>query len=46
MREASSQFRRVIKEIDYEASRGRYLSYAQLRRMLSGYYLQILGHQI
>lgn len=37
MREASSLLRRVIKEIDYEASRGRYLSYAQLRRMLSGF---------
>jgi REP element-mobilizing transposase RayT len=35
-KEASSKLRRIIKEIDYEAGRGMYLSYPQLRRMLSG----------
>lgn len=35
-RETSGQLRRIIKEIDYEAGRGMYLSYPQLRRLLSG----------
>ena len=35
-KEASSKLRRIIKEIDYEPGRGMYLSYPQLRRMLSG----------
>lgn len=35
-RETSGQLRRIIKEIGYEAGRGMYLSYPQLRRLLSG----------
>ena len=35
-RETSGQLRRIIKEIDYEPGRGMYLSYPQLRRLLSG----------
>ena len=35
-KDASSKLRRIIKEIDYEPGRGMYLSYPQLRRLLSG----------